>query len=142
MELDKLRPEVRKAIHEVDGYCMENVQYGPTDAIRTIRAEVLRLADENTRLIAANRDAVDHFEQMKAELATLKARAQWQPIETAPKDGNRVLLWNRDWAAPFAGQFYGEAAGGWRLDYRIAPFTHQPTHWMPLPPAPAEQGEE
>ena len=76
-------------------------------------------------------------DEAQAELAALKARAQWQPIETAPHDGNRVLLWNRDWAAPFAGQFYGEAAGGWRLDYRIAPFTHQPTHWMPPPPAPS-----
>jgi len=33
-----------------------------------------RLAEENARLLAANRDCVDHFEQMRGELAALKAR--------------------------------------------------------------------
>jgi len=33
-----------------------------------------RLAEENARLLAANRDCVDHFEQMRGELVALKAR--------------------------------------------------------------------
>jgi len=32
------------------------------------------LAEENARLLAANRDCVDHFEQMRAERDALKAR--------------------------------------------------------------------
>jgi hypothetical protein len=34
-----------------------------------VRTELLRLTDENVRLLKANRDAMDHFEQMQAKLA-------------------------------------------------------------------------
>ena len=79
---------------------------------------------------------------------------QWQPIETAPKDGTEVLLyapgrltygaWTepsdvpeikyRDGFAPepeweeFA-PFWSSWDGGFTED-------HPPTHWMPLPDAP------
>ena len=56
--------------------------------------------------------------------------AEWQPIETAPKDGTRVLVvedgeyhvawWRQGWTR----------AGD---DYDIA---MEPTHWQPLPPYP------
>jgi hypothetical protein len=68
----------------------------------------------------------------------------WQPIETAPKDGSFVLAYNAGsmfqdmveetmWIVQFSG-------GRWRiaLDGQSA----QPTHWMPLPapPAPNQNG--
>lgn len=62
--------------------------------------------------------------------------SEWQPIETAPKNGSRVLLWNPEWSGPCTAQFYGDAAGGWKLDKRMPPFAYQPTHWMPLPAPP------
>jgi len=57
--------------------------------------------------------------------------SEWQPIETAPKDGTRVLLgfmggtvlsgsWRHGWAAD----------GSLQNDLR-------PTHWQPLPNPPA-----
>ncbi|QQB37949.1 DUF551 domain-containing protein [Achromobacter deleyi] len=60
--------------------------------------------------------------------------AGWLPIESAPKDGRRVLLWNERYNAAITGQFYG--LGGWKLDGEMPPLFHQPTHWMPLPAPP------
>ena len=56
----------------------------------------------------------------------------WQPIETAPKDGTRVLLWIEPVkiAMPFAWQ-----DGRWMGDdYPLN--MAWPTHWMPLPEPP------
>lgn len=91
--------------------------------------------------------------------------AGWQPIETAPKDGTdivatwvyevdgmthwsgtcHVLSWMNDW--------YGEGKGAWVLDgdfnvhfepdgiHETPPLAYaEPTHWMPLPPAPETEG--
>jgi hypothetical protein len=58
----------------------------------------------------------------------------WRPIETAPKDGTRILI-----ATPLDGVMSSEFFGGlwqnipWR---REGAARGQPTHWMPLPPAP------
>jgi hypothetical protein len=68
----------------------------------------------------------------------------WQPIETAPKDGTRILLWDTDevviakWDDISTG-----GAKGWQiavvnmhsnLNYYEA--AYNPTHWMPLPEPP------
>jgi len=71
---------------------------------------------------------------------------QWQPIETAPKDGVDIDGWdgfNRvtdiAWARPDMGlrescwtHVEYERGYGWVVE-RMNP---QPTHWMPLPPPP------
>ena len=64
----------------------------------------------------------------------------WQPIESAPRDGTPVLLYLND------GQFmsmttarfsYGQwsliETGGYASDSDVWP---DPTHWMPLPEPP------
>lgn len=63
--------------------------------------------------------------------------SDWQPIETAPKDGTSILTFVRDGVLPVdVGSFRedfdipGNGAGTWRDDGR------EPTHWMPLPAAP------
>lgn len=67
----------------------------------------------------------------------------WQPIETAPTDEKRVLLFNPDeeyggWCFQI-GAFY-EALGGWQYDGQHPRYSnaHKPTHWMPLPSPPSK----
>ena len=73
----------------------------------------------------------------------LPACPQWQPIETAPKDGRSILLLNGDqvsyggWISAAdqgadVGEEYLIAAGWWSVDLS----DNDPTHWMPLPTPP------
>jgi hypothetical protein len=69
--------------------------------------------------------------------------SEWQPIETAPKDGTKVILngigesgWNNDNIKEFeivaTGYFkfkLWQTGSIWRWK--------TPTHWMPLPEPPA-----
>lgn len=79
----------------------------------------------------------------------------WRPIETAPMDGTRVMLWRGSphigtWAEMVIAEWY-DGAWSWPTDN---PSTHGEwspddlvngyysregfTHWMPLPATPAE----
>jgi hypothetical protein len=79
----------------------------------------------------------------------------WRPIETAPKDGTRVLLYWPSYAydegddgEPLIdiGWYTENPRGPWRYFtntgeqdcYGLADSSHQPTHWMPLPPSPPD----
>jgi len=63
----------------------------------------------------------------------------WQPIETAPKDGTRIIVYrprDNDYC-------YHVGEDVWRRNcWYKSPAMCQPTHWMPLPEAPGliEQG--
>ena len=73
---------------------------------------------------------------------------KWQPIETAPKDGTRVMG-RRNYAEQFTGKlryekhrtYFGKTSHipiyGW--NYGREPEDQnlwEPTHWMPLPSPP------
>ena len=72
--------------------------------------------------------------------------AGWQPIETAPKDGSYLLLWEQYSHPPFVGYWSGgrwsvshehvDAEGGWDGANVVDALSMPITHWMPLPPAP------
>lgn len=82
------------------------------------------------------------------------AEKQWQPIETAPKDGTKILgfaphphitandpsfraviMW---WRKAYAKGGKRESEWPWRSVENDSAAGH-PTHWMPLPPAPTEE---
>lgn len=76
----------------------------------------------------------------------------WQPIETAPKDGTRVLLylaapWSRlelaRWYQPWGNwQTDGDEPDQFRDEY-CGIGSQLPTHWQPLPPPPVQaQGSD
>lgn len=86
--LETLRPEVAEAIRLFGAVIEElGLHDDYESALHVLCAELLRLTDENARLLAANRDAMDHFEQMQAELAALKARI----ANSCRADGQRVF---------------------------------------------------
>jgi hypothetical protein len=68
----------------------------------------------------------------------------WQPIETAPKDGTRVLFYTPEclqtgWLAFIAESFYDKH--GYLNDVHVAQWQDglEPTHWMPSPKPPATE---
>lgn len=73
---------------------------------------------------------------------------EWQPIETAPRDGTTVLLVCPTFQDPvFIGRFmdveefrYGVRVRKrryWSIPWIINMDDPQPTHWMPIPKAPS-----
>lgn len=75
--------------------------------------------------------------------------SEWQPIETAPKDGGPVLLWF-PWGKTvdsdtgfngirFIGLWSSDGDGGpvcWRDPEDFEALGDNATHWMPLPAPP------
>lgn len=71
---------------------------------------------------------------------------EWQPIETAPKDGTEVLIYYPEWGnkknVVFAAEYdigrpgMEEVEGTWYVFHYGPKPAAPPTHWMPLPPPP------
>jgi hypothetical protein len=65
----------------------------------------------------------------------------WQPIETAPKDGTEIDLWSPickripdcKWLDRYATGWFTRGDRGWE---EISTAMISPTHWMPLPAPP------
>jgi hypothetical protein len=53
----------------------------------------------------------------------------WQSVETAPKDGTAILVWDKKLRRCFHVLWCG---GDWAA-YSESGFCEQPTHWMPMP---------
>ena len=81
-----------------------------------------------------------HYVAAVLSMLDMSKLGGWQPIETAPKDGARVLLWVPPYG-PSTGHFDVHASAPmWRC-HSVLNREAQPTHWMPLPPAPTQEGE-
>lgn len=70
---------------------------------------------------------------------------KWQPIETAPKDGTRILVindrgifvasWSEEGPDNCLDDFWHVTNGKYWMDLRGM----LPTHWMPLPSGPGDK---
>lgn len=96
------------------------------DEIERLRAEVAEADADYDDAVTLAQLNLAHFRAAEAEVARLTAANGWRPIETAPKDGKRVLL---SWPSTLVtvGQISNLRAGA-----------EWPTHWMPLPAPPKE----
>jgi hypothetical protein len=62
---------------------------------------------------------------------------QWQSIETAPRDGTRILMFAGNGILGTSNLSYtGEWSEKWQCFKSDLMNDCHPTHWMPLPPAP------
>lgn len=82
--------------------------------------------------------------------------SEWQPIETAPRDGTEILTWGylHDDGGPYhpngmsrLGEMpmmqisaWATEIGFWYSDV-FSSHGHAPTHWMPLPPPPTNKAK-
>ena len=62
----------------------------------------------------------------------------WQPIETAPKDGAEIIVWSKDQLAPYLAAW--DDANGWMVPdtcpHGWTELLIQPTHWTTMPEPP------
>lgn len=102
-------------------------------------------------------ELVQSISQALSALARLSLPAAWQGMDSAPKDGTWVLLFNPDYYEhewnDFQGRYIGmmwvarwiphtwanEPRGHWESYYSGIPPDGEPTHWQPLPPPPAKE---
>lgn len=86
---------------------------------------------------------LDFLEQMAMDIrsavesAAPSAPSQWQPIETAPKDGTVIDLLHKEYGR-MCDAWWSELDGSWSATGEKDGFTH----WMPQPPAPNATGKE
>lgn len=68
----------------------------------------------------------------------------WQPIETAPKNGTKILVaWINQWkTGPHIEVCETGEEGGWFYSYDGDQPQSDPTHWMPLPEPPTASNEQ
>jgi len=83
---------------------------------------------------------------LSSQLATAQAESEWRTIETAPKDGTWILLMGE---SGYINRPYRVHVGNWgerdwwmqSEDCSFEDDGGPPTHWMPLPDPPKEEGD-
>ena len=116
---------LRDPVAEADGY-RDTMPDDAADALSLARGEIAWLREAVRRLTIAL-EALSSPRSSTVDEATVG----WQPIETAPKDGTRLLLW--DTFSVFEGLYNGSA--GWAtIGLSSRPWV---SCWQPLPEPPA-----
>jgi hypothetical protein len=116
----------------------------------------LRRAAEIAMLFAVERPssiASNLLSRIEAALSEAEALEQspasddgWKGIESAPKDGTRILAWcPHGQYVVFWPDAHDHEVDWWHVtDNKNGPYPLRggsPTHWRPLPPSPAKEGE-
>ena len=78
---------------------------------------------------------------LSSAIAALQQPSGWQPIETAPRDGTRILLCSQGgavWMGHWVGVSGVHRINGWTR-YNSVDIDWSPHYWMPLPNPPEVQ---
>lgn len=84
------------------------------------------------------KDDAEHYDLCLRALAQVRA-AEWQPIETAPKDGTWIMVIAATAKEPRP-WFVRMEEGDW-VNQRNIVVPQLFTHWQPLPPLPSPASE-
>lgn len=134
-----------------------------SDEITRQREVIRRLNGKCDYLGITLGEVIAERDRLRAEVEALRAGMQWQPIETAPKTGRKVIAfylnsngktrtvmarWLTDEQAAETDADGVGLEGGWYecidnwSDYtEVAIHEGEPSHWMPLPPPPAARAK-
>lgn len=116
------------------------------------RAEALDALEELTELAfgvggKTDNDILYLRKTIRKALETPRADA-WQPIETAPKDGTRILTIGEEgfaitkWKDDLQMWFKYYTTSKCNLKKPVGNPLYKPTHWMPLPQPPKDNQDD
>ena len=155
---DQVKEVARRAIAEAALSAAEP-QPAPSVAVKALQAvrDELRVDTSSGSPGSISYEVGALHRIVAAVDAALSAQVQdvagWQPIETAPKDGTPVILWTVWVGDEISPDPFSEVQIGYWDHGNDLPESHdfsrrpewvvqrigEPTHWMPLPAAPAKQ---
>lgn len=113
-----------------------------SDIEERIKLAIIRITSGkcHMRVPAEDTDPDLVLDECLREICRLKN--PWQPIETAPKDGSTILLWDGVETTGYWKE-YSFSPGSWQLamtgSYAQDGDLDNPTHWAPLPEPPEGQ---
>lgn len=107
-----------------------------TEAARYFCDEHLKLLSESqVEKFVCFWCAQNKIAEREQEAATAALEQQWQPIQTAPKDGTIVLLWWPYWRDRAVIGYYDKVRHCWNSDVALET-AEPPKGWMRLPSVP------
>ena len=137
-ELRGLIAEATPGPWECDGAVLEyeGARFGEVAYVIGKAGQQFPAKAANAALIVA---AINHLPALLDRLEA--AERGWQPIETAPRAGETVLLFNADEQLVDCGFFCtwvgDDRPGHWEVTGNNHWYQGDVTHWRPLPDAPA-----
>ena len=125
---------------------MTTTIYGGDKWVMRISESGIEVNEEVPATDAA-RTVLDHIKDMLPKRLPLTAEqiveVQWRPIETAPKDGTVIDLWDGKYMHRVTNVRWGHQR--WQdgkpvgeKEWGLITHDGKPTHWMPLPKRPED----
>jgi Protein of unknown function (DUF551) len=78
------------------------------------------------------------IDNVAEELLELREKTRWRPIETAPKDGSMLIAWCQ--YMDVAQARFSQRRQQWLFSDYGDESDWKPTHWMPMPSPPEQEG--